>query len=306
MLRKRECKLLPYIRQDLFGLDSKSLQFFPWSIKKFNIEKAWEFSQGEDVIVAVIDTGCDLSHEDLRENLLKGKNFIENGAEPVDGNGHGTHVAGTIAAINNQYGMVGVAPKAKILPVKVLGDDGSGSNSSVADGIRWSVDNGAQILTMSLGSPYTSRNIEKALTYAIDHKVVIFCAAGNSGNNVDIMYPAKYSESISIGAISHDLTVSNFSCCGDSLDFVAPGEDIISAVPGNKYAKMTGTSMANPYAVGCAALLLSLRKKQNRHTHLEKQAGYIEEFKKTAIPINGKYSNDRNYQGNGIVVPVIT
>jgi major intracellular serine protease len=303
MLR-RECKLLPHIRQDLFGLSTQSMQFFPWPIKKFDVEKTWYLSEGEDITVGVIDTGCDLNHEDLKDNLLLGRNFVENNNDPQDRNGHGTHVAGTIAAINNQYGMVGVAPKTKILPVKVLGDDGGGSNASVANGILWAVDNGAKILTMSLGSPHKSRNIERALQYAVDHKVTIFCAAGNSGNNVDIMYPAKYPETISIGAIGQNLSVSDFSCCGDSLDFVAPGEDIISAVPGNKYAKMTGTSMATPYAVGCASLLLSLRKKQFNSKHLEDKNGYIDEFKKVSIPITGRYTNDRNYQGNGIILPI--
>jgi major intracellular serine protease len=305
-MRRKECKLLPHVRQDLFGLDTQSLQFFPWSIKKFNVEKAWNFSQGEEVIVGVIDTGCDLMHEDLKDNLLVGKNFADDEKDPQDHNGHGTHVAGTIAAINNQFGMVGVAPKTKILPVKVLGNDGSGSNAAVANGIMWAVDNGAKILTMSLGSPYQSRNIERALQYAINNNVIVFCAAGNSGNDVDIMYPAKYPETISIGAIGHNLEVSNFSCCGDELDFVAPGEDIISAVPGNQYAKMTGTSMATPYAVGCASLLLSLRQKQHNSNHLKKNSGYIEEFKKVSIPINGRHANEKNYQGNGIILPIVT
>ena len=304
-MSRRECKLLPHIRQNLYGLDTSSLQFLPWSIKTFDVEKAWKNSQGENIVVAVVDTGCDMAHEDLKNNLLQGRNFVENNNNPKDYNGHGTHVAGTIAAINNSYGMVGVAPKTKILPVKVLGDDGSGSNASVANGIMWAVDNGAEIITMSLGSPYTSRNIERALDYAVKNNVIVFCAAGNSGNDVDIMYPAKYLQTVSIGAISRKLMVSSFSCCGDNLDFVAPGEDIISSVPGNGYAKMTGTSMATPYAVGCASLLLSLRKKQmSGYKNLSNKDGYIDEFKKYATPILGEHANDKRYQGHGIIQPI--
>lgn len=301
-MSRRECKLLPHTRQNLYGLEANALQFLPWSIKKFDIEKAWDKSQGENVIVAVVDTGCDMDHEDLKDNLLQGKNFVDMNNNPNDGNGHGTHVAGTIAAANNEYGMVGIAPKAKILPVKVLGDDGSGSNNSVANGILWAVDNGAELITMSLGSPHTSRNIERAIDYAVKNGVVVFCAAGNSGNDTEIMYPANYLQTISIGAINHQLMVSQFSCCGDNLDFVAPGEDIISAIPNNSYAKMTGTSMATPYAVGCAALALSYNKKYGKT--INSKIEYVDIFKKNALPISGPQRNDRRYQGHGVIRPI--
>lgn len=302
MLRK-DYKLLPHVRQDLYGFNAQSMQMYPWAIKQFDVEKAWRFSEGEQVNVAVIDTGCDLTHEDLKECLLPGKNFIDHNSEPQDDNGHGTHVAGTIAAINNGIGMVGVAPKAKILPVKSLAGNGAGSHVSIADGVRWSVDNGAELITMSLGSPMPSKTLERAINYAINNNVVVFCAAGNSGNSVDIQYPANFLPTISIGAIGRKLNVSSFSCCGDNLDFVAPGEDIISAVPGDRYAKMTGTSMATPYAVGCAALYLSLKKKINPNIKLDKN-DFVKTFIKNAIPIVGQHSGDTRYQGNGIIRPM--
>jgi len=304
-MNRRECKLLPHISQPLYGLSPHDIQFLPWAIKRFDVQHAWRYSQGEDVTVAVIDTGVDLNHIDIKHNLLPGKNFVEGNLNPQDVNGHGTHVAGTIAAINNSYGMVGVAPKAKIIPIKSLGDSGSGSMRDVANGVMWAVDHGAELITMSLGSPYPSRALEHALRYAVDNKVIVFCAAGNSGNSTDINYPAKFSETIAIGSINHSLGVSDFSCCGDTLDFVSPGEDVISAAPGNKYARLSGTSMATPYAVGCAALLLSLRKKQSKITELKHKNGYIQEFSENAIPLQDKYAGDRRYQGNGIIVPKI-
>ena len=151
---------------------------------------------------------------------------------------------------------------------------------------------------MSLGSPLTDKYLEKSIEYAVENNVVIFCAAGNSGNNMDIMYPAKLDTTISVGSIGRNLEISNFSCCGDELDFVAPGEDIISCVPNNSYASMSGTSMATPYAVGCASLLLSYKNLAIKHKN-----EYIQEFKKEAIHIKGMYSGQKRYEGNGIILP---
>ena len=294
----KNCKLLPHIREDLYGFKANSMQMIPWAIKTFDIEKAWEKSTGENIVVAVIDTGCDDDHPDIKNNLLPGYNVINNNSVFNDDNGHGTHVAGTIGAINNSLGIVGIAPNVKILPVKALNEKGEGSNVWVANGIKWAVDNGAHIITMSLGSPHSDSLLEQSVKYAVDNNVVVFCAAGNSGNNTDIMYPAKLDTTISIGAVNRNLEVSIFSCCGDKLDFVAPGEDIISCVPNNGYASMSGTSMATPYAVGCASLLLSYKKLK-----LKKKEEYIEEFKKESIHIKGIYSGQKRYEGNGIIIP---
>ena len=295
---KKNCKLLPHTREDLYGFNSQSMQMIPWSIKEFDVEKAWQKSTGSKVIVAVIDTGCDKDHPDIKDNLLNGYNCIDNNSNVDDDNGHGTHVAGTIGAINNNLGIVGTAPNVKILPVKVLNNKGEGNNISVGNGVKWAVDNGAHIITMSLGSPLTDKYLEKSIEYAVENNVVIFCAAGNSGNNMDIMYPAKLDTTISVGSIGRNLEISNFSCCGDGLDFVAPGEDIISCVPNNSYASMSGTSMATPYAVGCASLLLSYKNLAIKHKN-----EYIQEFKKEAIHIKGMYSGQKRYEGNGIILP---
>jgi len=304
-MRRRECSLLPHIKEKVYGLTTRSLQFFPWPVTKFNVQSAWRYSEGEEVTVAVIDTGCDIDHEDLKDNLIDGYNAIDGTKDVNDINGHGSHVAGTIAAINNGIGMIGTAPKTKIMPIKALGDDGSGNNLTIANAVKWAVDNGADLITMSLGSPYASRHLEKALDYAERNSVVVFCAAGNSGNNVDIMYPAKFLTTISIGAIDHNLKICNFSCCGDGLDFLSPGEDILSTTPENTYSKMSGTSMATPFAVGCASLLLSLKRKDNKSLILSREE-YIEEFSKVAIKLKDpKHRGDKRYEGNGILTPVV-
>jgi major intracellular serine protease len=298
--------LLPYISEPLYGLSPNDPQMMGWEIIKFNIPQAWRNSEGEGVICAVLDTGCDLDHDDLKSNLLPGKNFIEKNDSPFDKNGHGTHVASTIAACNNGRGMVGVAPKTKIVPVKVLSNDGSGSVDSIVNGIYWSADKPQiNFLTMSLGSPSSHPAIEKAIDYAIQKGKIIFCAAGNSGPSADIMYPAKHKDTIAIGAIDANLKRTNFSCSGDSLDFLAPGHDIMGCVPNNGYAKMSGTSMSNPFAVGIASLLLSYNWK-TREYKLNNVKDYIHIFRQFTQPLNdSRYANNKKYQGYGIMYPVL-
>lgn len=300
MRKRKQCKLLPHIMKPIYGLDPNVGQYYPWNIRLFDINKAWDYSQGEGVIVAVLDTGCDLEHEDLKENLLNGYNFVDDNQTPQDVNGHGTHVAGTIAACNNHKGMVGIAPKAKIMPVKCLGDNGSGSAVWIAKGIKFAVDNGADIISMSLGMSGSSHAIARSLSYAKSKGCLVFCAAGNDGNHVDIQYPANSEDTISIGAIDKNLNVCNFSCSGDSLDFLAPGQDIISCTPNNTYSKTSGTSMATPFASGCAALLLSLVKKKFTMEEI------VKEFAENALPLEDpRYKGNEKYEGYGIIRPRI-
>ena len=131
-------------------------------------------------------------------------------------------------------------------------------------------------------------------------KVAVFCAAGNSGIESGIQYPAKYNDTVSVGAIGEDLNICEFSCCGEELDFLAPGQNIISSVPGNRYASMTGTSMANPFAVGCAALLLSYSRKEkfcNIDNKLECSDDYVKVFSKETEKLNRFNTKTQNYQG---------
>jgi subtilisin family serine protease len=297
---KKKIGLLPYIREDIHSLTVNSAQQYGWELNKFNIPALWSKTDGYGVTVAVIDTGCDINHEDLRDNMLHGKNFVEPNEPPMDRCGHGSHVASTIAAINNGLGMVGVAPKTKILPVKALGDDGSGDLNTIVKAIRWAADQKVDFITMSLGSVATANILEKAVNYAADKGCIIFCAAGNSGPNVDVMYPAKYDKCIAIGAVDINLERTSFSCSGDSLDFLAPGKDILGCVPGNRYALMSGTSMSNPFAVGCASLLLSYNKKHNKYK-LDTIEDYISVLSSMAIQIPDLEYRSRKYQGNGII-----
>ena len=300
---KIDCKLLPYTREDVYSIQEVK-QAAGWEITAFNLEDKWKLSQGETVKVAVIDTGCDLNHEDLKNNLLQGKNFIQKNKDPIDYNSHGTHVAGTICAENNSVGMIGVAPKAKVIPIKALDDDGSGNTENVANAIVWAADNGADFITMSLGSPNDMPIIRKAVQYALSKKCITFCAAGNAGPTREIFFPANYPETIGIGSIDQNFERAGFSCTGDDLDFLAPGVKIFSTVPSNWYAYMSGTSMSTPFVVGCAALLLSYARINNLNIKLENDEDYRKAFKKKTISLkNREFSGKKFFEGFGIIDP---
>lgn len=296
------CSLPPFERVDVVSMLEVSKQA-GWSITAFDLPKAWELSQGEGVVIAVLDTGCDLSHEDLIPNLLEGKNFVIPDTPPEDDCGHGTHVTGTLVAINN-HNVVGLAPKAKVRPVKVLNKKGDGNLKNVADAIRWCIDMKVDFISMSLGSPTPVQEVRKAIQAAAAKGIITFCAAGNAGNTKDVFYPAAYPETIAIGAIDASMKRAGFSNTGKNLDFMAPGVDILSTVPKNWYAKLSGTSMAQPFACAVGALLLSYVRKHDTKIVLETADDYRNKFKKYCTPVaNGNYSDPAFYSGFGIIDP---
>lgn len=300
---QHKCKLPAYKVEEISSL-SDAQQKSGWGITAFNLPKAWEKTRGEGVKIAVLDSGCDLDHPDLIQNLLPGINIINSKLSPEDDCGHGTHATGIIVAENNDIGMVGVAPKAKVIPVKVLDKNGSGKLENVAKGIRWAVDNGADIITMSLGCPNPLATLRKSLQYAVSKNVPIFCAAGNAGLTKDVFYPAAYPETIAIGSIDEDFDRSKFSNTGTNLDFMAPGGKIFSTIPDNWYGIMSGTSMACPFGVGVAALLLSYKRNYNAKFPLNNIEDYRNAFRKNCIPINNKkYAGNEFFQGFGIIDP---
>ena len=300
------CELLPYRKENIFSALSGK-QAIGWQVKLFNIPEVWQFSQGDNVKIAILDTGIDLNHEDLKENIIEGKNFINTDDLPHDRCGHGTHCAGIIAACNNEAGIVGVAPKAKIMPIKVLDDNGCGNMEAVLKGLQWAGDNGADLIAMSLGTIDPVEEVRKEIEKLIKNKIVVFCAAGNAGNTKNLLYPAAYAETISIGAIDENCLRADFSCTGPNLDFIAPGVKIYSTIPENTYSFMSGTSMACPFAAGIAALVLSAKRQYNKEEKLSPDQ-YREIFKQHALPaknIDKLMDNNgpRFWQGLGIINP---
>lgn len=228
----------------------------PWGIERVDAEGAWNITQGEMAKVAILDTGVDFSHPDLAPNYAGGYNAITPETSPLDDHGHGTHVAGTIAAVKDEKGVVGVAPKAKIYGVKVLNASGSGTYSGIIAGIEWCVENDIDIINMSLGGRNSIDSFHLAVKAAYKKGITIVCAAGNDGKAVN--YPAKYAETLGISASTSLNAIAYFSSRGPEIDFIAPGLNIYSTYKGGKYTTMSGTSMACPHVTGLAALAVSL------------------------------------------------
>jgi hypothetical protein len=220
--------------------------------------EAWDLTTGgENTIVAVIDTGVQLNHPDINTKMVNGYNFVNNDYDPSDDHGHGTHVAGIIAAnTNNNIGMSGICWGCRIMPIKVLDNNGAGYASTIATGILYAVDNGARIINLSLGTPSYSLTLWYAVKYAYDAGVVVVSAMGNSSDNT-VFYPARFKESISVGSTNHTDRRSYFSTYGTHIDIVAPGQSILSAYNDNTFMYMSGTSMAAPFVSGVVGLLLS-------------------------------------------------
>ncbi|MFD1176018.1 S8 family peptidase [Paenibacillus puldeungensis] len=232
---------------------------YQWNLPIIETNRGWQLSKGSnEVVVAVVDTGVDLKHPDLKGRLLKGYNVINPKKQPLDDVGHGTHVAGIISAnVNNNEGIAGMMWGGKILPVKALDKSGSGTTYSVAQGIIWAADHGAKVINMSLGNYADSQFLHEAIKYAYDRDVVLIAATGND-NTERPGYPAAYPEVLSVSATDYNMQKASFSNYGDYIDVMAPGESIASTYPGNQYAALSGTSMASPHVAALAALIRSV------------------------------------------------
>lgn len=224
-----------------------------WNLKNIGAYEANKKTEGDGVNVAIIDTGIDYRHPDLSGVYNGGYNFVSNNDKPFDGNGHGTHVSGTVAGCST-----GVAPSANIYALKVLSDEGYGSEMNIVRAIEWCIDNDIDVINMSLGGPYPSHAGEQVCKKAAESGILICAAAGNSGYGKS--YPASYPGVISIAAVDCDNEHADFSNICDTLDLSAPGVKIVSTWPGNSYNEISGTSMASPHATGVCALAVSYFK----------------------------------------------
>jgi subtilisin family serine protease len=321
-------------------LPLKEKEVICWSLKELKIPRCWHEAKGEGVIVAVLDTGIAYDHPDFcgkyakRDKCKKRTESNENGSRACEGceanaiiayrdftcsshgaednDGHGTHVAGIIAARKNASGVVGVAPKAKLLIGKVLGDKRTGTHAQLAEGIEWAIERGAHIISMSLQSDIEDNDVssgndpvDKAIKKARENGIVVVCSAGNNINNIEsnsqpadtVKYPAKFPEVISVGAIDRQREVPAFSCHGDRIDIVAPGDRILSSYPPNLSAVLSGTSMAAPFVSGVLALILSDKTSDKPKDRDE----IIERLKREAIDI-GPVGRD-TASGFGVINP---
>lgn len=243
----------------LYAEDSAAAlgEMLPWGVDRIDAERAWEVTRGAGIRVAVLDTGIDHLHHDLRPNFHGGVSFVP-GEDFTDGNGHGTHVAGIIGARQNGSGIVGVAPNCDLLSVKVLDRRGSGRYSWIINGIIWCVRNRIDVINMSLGGPAPVQALQNACDYALRRNVVVVAAAGNNGPADDsVGYPGRYDSVIAVSAVNESGNIASFSSRGHQVDLAAPGERILSTLPGNRFGRLNGTSMASPHVAGVAALTIS-------------------------------------------------
>ena len=263
---------------------------YQWNMKLIQMPEAWDASLGEGAVVAVADSG--IAYEDYGlykkapdlggVTFVQGYDFVGRDSHPNDENGHGTHIAGIIAGtLNNNMGVAGIAPKAQLMPLKILDKSGSGTIAGLAESIRWAADHGAQVINMSVGSPEPSPVLTDALSYAYRKGVVLVSAVGNDGGD-KMLYPAAERDYvIAVGAVGMDGSRAPYSNTGDSLDVLAPGGDFTADynhdtypdgilqqtfatrgaytdVRSFSYRFMQGTSVAAPHVTGVAALLMSL------------------------------------------------
>ncbi|GAA5416604.1 intracellular serine protease [Paraliobacillus ryukyuensis] len=282
----------------------KNVKEVPKGVKMIQAPAIWENTQGEGVTIAILDTGCDTSHVELASQIIGGKNFTtDDKANPSiyqDYNGHGTHVAGTIAAALNDSGVVGVAPKANLLIVKVLDHQGSGEYDWIISGIEYAIDQQVDIISMSLGGPEDLPALHQVIKKAVvEHDISVVCAAGNEGDGKEQTrehsYPAFYNEVISVGAIDFNRQSSPFTNSNNQVDLVAPGEEITSTYLNGSYATLSGTSMAAPHVTGALALVKNLSTKQFERELTEVEL-YAQLIKRT-LPLG--FST--KLEGNGLI-----
>ncbi len=257
-----------------------------WNLDNIGAYDAWNFSIGEGVNIAVIDTGIDYRHPEIADNFgkIKGYDFVENNGDPMDKNGHGTHVAGICAGAN-----YGVSPGSALYAVRVLDENGSGSESNVIAGIEWAIKNGMDVANLSLGSPVASSAFEDICYLAWKQGLVVCAAAGNDGGEF-AMYPAAFGEPvIAVAAVDRYNEHADFSNIFITNDASAPGVDIESSYLNGSYATLSGTSMATPHVSGSVALALPFIKNDDVFDVLDSNCKNI--------------GSDREVYGAGLVRP---
>ncbi|MDP4552465.1 S8 family peptidase [Alkalihalobacillus macyae] len=301
-----DVKLIPFVVNAVVN----QADAIPDGVEMIQAPAVWDASQkGKGRVIAIVDTGCQIDHPELQSRIIDGRNFTKDfGGDKDqydDNNGHGTHVAGTIAGVGGENGVVGVAPDSKLLIVKVLNEAGSGSYQSIIEGIRYATDwkgpdgERVNVISMSLGGPSDLPELHEVIKDAINQNISVVCAAGNEGDaredTPEFAYPGAYNEVIEVGAASFQRTLAPFSNTNNEIDLVAPGVNILSTYPGGKYAVLSGTSMATPHVSGALALIMNISEKEFERSLSEAEI-YAQLIRRT-IPMGCT----KQAEGNGLL-----
>lgn len=250
ILSKNSAKI-EYIQADYirYASNESTSQNPSWGRDRIGVQNLMDKvkSNTNEVIVAVLDTGIDHNHPIFKNKIIKGYNFIDGNYNTMDINNHGTHVAGIIAASTND--------NIKIMPIKVLSDDGEGPDYSIVQGIYYALNNGADIINMSFGGPGYSPYMDQAIQYARSNGAIVVVSAGNEKMNTRLFYPAANDLAIVVSATDKNDNFATFSNFGKSVDICSPGVGIYSSIPNNQYAYLNGTSMSTPFVSAMASLL---------------------------------------------------
>lgn len=247
---------------DYIEIDSpRSLprEVIDYGVKMVGAPLEWNETQGENIKVGIIDTGIDLKHEDLQGRVAEYYNFTsEESKNVLDDNGHGTHVAGIVAANKNGIGVVGVAPKSQLYIAKAFNKDGQAETKHIINALSWLLSKKVNVINMSFNTSEYVSDYNYLIKKGFSAGTLCVCSAGNEGHNGDtIEYPAKFSETVAVTAVDINKKFADFSSAGPRADIAAPGKDILSTYPNNKYITLSGTSMAAPLITGSAALIQS-------------------------------------------------
>ncbi|WP_066062140.1 S8 family peptidase [Neobacillus soli] len=296
---ERKVRLIPY----QVIAEFEEVTEVPKGVEMIQAPEVWGASKGKGITIAILDTGCEKSHIDLKDRIIGGRNFTKDdrGDQNTyrDYNGHGTHVAGTMAASANETGVVGVAPEANLLIIKVLDKHGSGQYEWIINGIYYAIEQKVDMISMSLGGSENVPELHEAIKKAVANGILVVCAAGNEGDGRDsteeLSYPGAYNEVICVGAIGLNRNISEFSNSNKEVDVVAPGEGILSTYLNGKYAKLSGTSMATPHVTGALALIKAISN-QTFERNLTEPELYAQLIRRT-IPLG----NSPKLEGNGMV-----
>ncbi len=245
-----------------------------WWLKSLDVAAVHQVTQGEGVTVAVVDSGVDADHPDLRGNVLPGADLFDPETQGrVDPHGHGTGVAALIAGhghgAGNRSGILGIAPKAKILPVRIMRETGVNPPGNVAQGINWAIDNGADVINVSIGTSY-DQAVSAAVERAYQRNIPVVAAAGNKPATPIVDFPASHPGAIGVTITGRKDRITSTNVEGDEIDMAAPGEDIISAVPGGRYNSNTSSSRATAIASGAVALVRAKFPTLNAHDVFER------------------------------------